>query len=216
MNRLQQNDCNLDPIDMWLNSLNLLRYLFWAWFLEFVLHFFYSSSFQYYVYLTETFDSWSLFGFAFGLTILFYLKYLVIYGVARAMAQLDGLNEVIAKPPECIAHMHRTSYLWRRFDQGLYSFLARQVQIDSTFVTFSECSFTCKNRYFYKPLTGSGHSEPWRRIAAGLISFFIVAIWHGYYDAIIVWVVLNILLFASEIMVSMYLPRWLRHPKVLN
>src|SRR5690625_1429659 len=99
------------------NSLQLCRYLFWAWILENSLHFIYSSSFQYYLYITEDFDAWSLCGYGFALTIVFYVKYLVIYGVTGSMARLDGLEGVIAPPPECIAHMHRTSYLWRKFDQ---------------------------------------------------------------------------------------------------
>lgn len=157
---------------------NLIRYLFWAQFLEVATHFIYSSSLQYYTFVTETFDAWSLCGFGFALTIMFYLKYVVIYGITRAVAEIDGFENVIAQPPECIAHMHKTSYLWRKFDQGLYFFLMK---------------------YFYKPLTGAHHTDPLRKIFAGFVCFTVIGIWHGYYDAVITWVSINIILSYSEI-----------------
>ena len=134
------------------------------------------------MFLIENFDAWSLCGFAFALTIVFYLKYLIIYGISMSIAEIDGLIDVIAQPPECIAHMHQTSYLWRKFDQGLYSFLVK---------------------YFYKPLTGTDHTNPLRKIFAGFVCFTIVAIWHGYYDSVIVWVTINVILSYSEILGSL-------------
>lgn len=81
----------------------------------------------YYLYLTENFDVWSLCGFGYSLMILFFLKYFIVYGITRQLAIIDGLTNVIAKPPECIAHISKTSYLWRKFDKGLYLFLIKFV-----------------------------------------------------------------------------------------
>lgn len=101
--------------------------LFWALVLEEILHrLLFSSSYQYYIYLLQRFDSWSLAGFGFSLTILFYVKYLIIYGMPQVLSELDGFDgNMIKNPPECIAHIHKTSYLWRTFDRGLYSFLVK-------------------------------------------------------------------------------------------
>ena len=111
----------------------LLRTFFWALVFDLLLkRLLYSSAFlNYPQYLSsrssDTISAWALAGFGFSLMLLFFLKYRVLYGVSKAVAEeVDGLNgEVFAQPPQCIAHMATTAYLWRHFDQGLYAFLFR-------------------------------------------------------------------------------------------
>lgn len=95
-------------------DLLLKRYLYSSAYLHYP-HYFTSRSFL---------SAWGVAGFGFSLMLLFFLKYRILYGVSQAVAEeVDGLEGVFAPPPQCIAHMSTTSYLWRHFDQGLYAFL---------------------------------------------------------------------------------------------
>lgn len=85
-----------------------------------------SSSFKFYPELMEEyFGPVALGGFVFALTIVFYVKYLIIYGIPKAMAEIDCLTNVLPNQPECTAQMSKASSLWKKFDQGLYFFLLR-------------------------------------------------------------------------------------------
>ncbi|UXI16755.1 uncharacterized protein NH340_JMT02698 [Sarcoptes scabiei] len=160
------------------NAINLIRFIFWALILEIILHFLYSSAFQFYLFLSESFDLWTLCGFGYSLMLLFYLKYFVIYGISRQLAILDGLEDVIAPPPQCIVHIHQTTFLWRTFDRGLYLFL---------------------QKYFYKILTRSQSKSIFKKFFAGLFCFTLIALWHGYDLSINIWIGMNIALFLLEI-----------------
>ena len=114
---------------------------------------------------------------------MFFVKYFILYGVSKSMAELDGLDGVFAPPPHCIAHMNQTSYLWRKFDQGLYAFLFK---------------------YFYSPLTGSHRSSAIRRMASSAVCFSIIAVWHEQMQSfsIIAWVLVNFVLLNLELLGS--------------
>ncbi|KAH9414056.1 protein-cysteine N-palmitoyltransferase Rasp [Dermatophagoides pteronyssinus] len=174
---------NTRPILTIIEIVQLIRYILWALILEIILHFIYSSSFQYYVYIVDTFDSWSLCGLGYSLMILFFLKYFIIYGISQQLAIIDGLDNVIASPPACIGHINQTSYLWQKFDRGLYSFLLK---------------------YFYKPLNGSPTSSVLRRMLSAIACFTIIAFWHGLHDSIIVWVMMNILLIYCDRIIAIF------------
>jgi len=98
-----------------------LRYLGWTLVFELFLHYLYPSSIQYYPFLCDKFDSWSLCGFGYSLSCLFHLKYFILYGTAGALAKMDGIN--LPLPPKCVTRMHLSSYLWRYFDRGLHLWL---------------------------------------------------------------------------------------------
>ncbi|KAH9403434.1 hypothetical protein TYRP_015324 [Tyrophagus putrescentiae] len=165
----------------------LLRTFFWALVFDLLLkRLLYSSAFlnypQYLNSSSNTISAWALAGFGFSLMLLFFLKYRVLYGVSKAVAEeVDGLNsnKVFAQPPQCIAHMATTAYLWRHFDQGLYAFLFR---------------------YFYAPLTGGKGAPLWRRALASSVCFAAIAAWHEQLTSpsIAVWVALNFVLLNVE------------------
>jgi len=100
---------------------NLLRYVFWGFVLEILLHFVYSSSMQYYPEVAENLDGWTLCGLGYALPVLFHIKYLAIYGIANSLAALDNVK--LPPPPECVSRIHSNTHLWRTFDRGLHLWL---------------------------------------------------------------------------------------------
>jgi len=132
-----QNQTKQGPV-LFHQILGIVRILIWAFVLEYFLKYYlYSSAFLNYPDLLDQIaiaDPWAAAGFGFSLMLLFFCKYFVLYGIVRAIARLDGLvvednenaiEDVMPPPPHCIAHMHQTSYLWLKFDQGLYRFLVK-------------------------------------------------------------------------------------------
>lgn len=67
---------------------------------------------------------------------LFYMKYLLIFGIPSWFALADGM-----KPPAgpiCISRISKYSQTWRSFDRGLYVFLKKQVLIQLPHFTDQE------------------------------------------------------------------------------
>uniref|UniRef100_A0A915D108 Uncharacterized protein n=1 Tax=Ditylenchus dipsaci TaxID=166011 RepID=A0A915D108_9BILA len=56
---------------------------------------------------------------------LFHVKYVLMFGVPRFFAILDGMSPPGA--PICPGRVSRFSQLWRYFDQGLHKFLKQQI-----------------------------------------------------------------------------------------
>lgn len=90
-------------------QLGLCMLYFFA--LEALLHYFYSSAMAYYPDIVDELDSASLLGLGICLTVLFFLKYRIIYGLGSAVAGLEGM--VLPPPPKCVSRIHLCSYLWR-------------------------------------------------------------------------------------------------------
>lgn len=55
----------------------------------------------------------------------FHIKYVIIFGVPRLFATIDGMRP--PGPPICISRVSKYSQMWRYFDHGLYEFLKNQV-----------------------------------------------------------------------------------------
>ena len=119
-----------------MNILLILRYFIWAIIFEHVLKYYlYSSALLNYPWKLSELDNWAVAGFGYSLMLMFFCKYFILYGMTNSIGQFDGLQGktlehssqvlVFAPPPQCIAHMNKTSYLWRNFDQGLYAFLMK-------------------------------------------------------------------------------------------
>lgn len=102
---------------------SLLRYVFWGFVLEVCLHFIYSSAFQYSPETASKFGTWTLAGLGYALPCVFHLKYLTIYGLAKALAEIDGI--LLPPPPKCVTRIHLCTHLWREFDRGLHLWLTK-------------------------------------------------------------------------------------------
>lgn len=57
---------------------------------------------------------------------LFYMKYLLIFGIPSWFALADGMRP--PQGPICISRISKYSRMWRTFDSGLYQFLKNQVR----------------------------------------------------------------------------------------
>lgn len=97
--------------------------LFWWLVLEVSLHFVYVHSLQQCLEVVGQLDRIALFGYGYLLGQYFHVKYVVVYGLGIALAELDGI-EALPKPI-CVARVHKYSDMWKHFDRGLYEFLHR-------------------------------------------------------------------------------------------
>ncbi|CRK98783.1 CLUMA_CG012089, isoform A [Clunio marinus] len=146
--------------------LNLLRFSFWFFLTELALHFFYVNSIVMNLDL-KFLDSLSLFGVGYLMGQFFNNKYIIHYGVSITFGRLDGID--MPKPPKCICRVHKYSDMWKWFDSGLYEFLLKYIYIS-----------LCEKK-----------SPMWRKIFAGFTTFLFIYIWHGFFDYILVWSLLN-------------------------
>lgn len=146
--------------------------------LEFLLHYFYSSALAYYPDLVTEMDDPSLLGLGICLTVLFFLKYRILYGLGSAVAGLEGMS--LPPPPKCVSRIHLCSYLWRHFDRGLYLWI---------------------QRYIYRPIVANGWT-PRRRMMGAAASFAFVCSWHGMDSAVVVWCTLNFVGISTELLME--------------
>lgn len=147
--------------------------------LEALLHYFYSSAMAYYPDIVGELDSASLLGLGICLTVLFFLKYRIIYGLGSAVAGLEGM--VLPPPPKCVSRIHLCSYLWRHFDRGLYLWI---------------------QKYIYKPIVSCGWTLK-RRMMGAAASFAFVCSWHGLDKAVVVWCTLNFFGILTELLMEL-------------
>ncbi|XP_064484085.1 protein-cysteine N-palmitoyltransferase HHAT-like isoform X1 [Ornithodoros turicata] len=130
-------------------------------------HWFYSSAMSVYPNVVQYLDAWSKAGLAFGLVMMFYLKYRVLYGIPVTIASMEDIR--LPTYPKCVGRIHLCSYVWRHFDRGLHLWLVR---------------------YVYVPLIG-GHRTAGRRALAAAACFSLVWLWHDLNWALFVWCSLN-------------------------
>ncbi|KAG7199248.1 hypothetical protein KM043_018115 [Ampulex compressa] len=141
--------------------LNMIRYIFWLYFAEFVLHYIYFNALQYH---PEILSPWALYGFGYCMGQFFLIKYVVIYGFNSNLCMIDGVKA--PAQPKCIARVHLYSDMWKSFDRGLYMFLVR---------------------YIYIPTRTLGL----HKLFASFVCFTFVFIWHGMQTSIFIWASLN-------------------------
>lgn len=156
--------------------------------LEVLLHYFYSSALAYYPDLVAEMDDPSLLGLGICLTVLFFLKYRILYGLGSAVAGLEGM--ALPPPPKCVSRIHLCSYLWRHFDRGLYLWI---------------------QRYIYRPIVARGWT-PQHRMVGAAASFAFVCSWHGMDRAVVVWCTLNFVGISTELLMEVIrnTDRWKR------
>ncbi|EZA56379.1 Protein-cysteine N-palmitoyltransferase Rasp [Ooceraea biroi] len=145
---------------------NLIRYTFWLYFTEFLLHFIYVNAIQYHPQVVQNLNPWALYGLGYCMGQFFLNKYVVIYGTCTSLCNLD---DVKAPPqPKCIARIHLYSDMWKHFDRGLYNFLIRYIYIPA------QRSDGCCGKLF-----------------ASFLCFAFIFIWHGIQINIFIWALLN-------------------------
>ncbi|KAG5346490.1 HHAT palmitoyltransferase, partial [Acromyrmex charruanus] len=146
--------------------LNLVRYMFWCFFTELLLHFIYVNAIQYHLQVLQNLNSWELFGLGYCMGQFFFNKYVVIYGTCSNLCYLDDIKA--PSQPKCIARIHLYSDMWKHFDKGLYKFLIR---------------------YIYVPIRKSNRC--FGKLFASFLCFTFVFMWHGIQMNIFIWALLN-------------------------
>nr|SVE72954.1 EOG090X06SF [Ceriodaphnia reticulata] len=145
----------------------IARYLFWWFFHQLALHYFYHSALQYHPEIVQRLKIWPAAGLGYTLGQFFMTKYLVLYGLPSALAKLDRVDS--PPPPKCVGRIHLYSQMWRDFDRGLYNFMLN---------------------YIYIPCKGSSNAV-WSKLAGTALCFSFVCIWHGASAAVVIWCVSN-------------------------
>ncbi|KAK2705707.1 protein-cysteine N-palmitoyltransferase Rasp-like [Artemia franciscana] len=153
----------------WWNILQISRYVFWYIVSEAVLHYFYFNAIQQEAFLVGKLGRWELAGLGYAMGQFFQMKYVFFYGLCGEIARIDGVNA--PPPPICIGRVHLYSHMWRYFDRGLHSILVK---------------------YIYVPIVKLNPSN-FMKIAGSVLSFGYVFLWHGPYDFVLVWSILNCL-----------------------
>ncbi|XP_070521933.1 protein-cysteine N-palmitoyltransferase Rasp isoform X2 [Cardiocondyla obscurior] len=147
-------------------TLQLVRYMFWLYLTELILHFIYINAMQYHLQVVQNLNSWALYGLGYCMGQFFFNKYFVIYGTCSNLCYLDNIKA--PSQPKCIARVHLYSDMWKYFDRGLYKFLIR---------------------YIYVPIqTSKGYIG---KLFASFLCFTFIFIWHGIQINIFIWTLLN-------------------------
>lgn len=149
---------------------------------EWLLHWLYSSAITTDYELISNYNAWQLSGFIVSLCLLFYMKYTCIYGTFKVLATFDGVASIAPPLPQCVAAMHLSSQLWRRFDVGIYIWL---------------------RKYIYDPIVQQPKNSTFHRFLATFVSFICVALWHlPLTPTLIMWLTLNL--------ISAFIEMWAR------
>lgn len=146
--------------------LNLLRYAFWFLFTEFSLHFLYIHSIVMNLDL-KLLNPLTFYGVGYLMGQFFNNKYIIHYGVPITFGQFDGIP--MPKTPICICRVHKYSDMWKWFDHGLYEFLFKYIYTN-----------VCTRK-----------SSAIVKIFAGFLTFLFIYVWHGFFDYILIWSILN-------------------------
>ncbi|XP_015431321.1 PREDICTED: protein-cysteine N-palmitoyltransferase HHAT [Dufourea novaeangliae] len=145
-------------------ALNLIRYMFWVLFTNFVLHFLYFNALHYHPKVFEVLNPWALYGLGYCMGQFFLIKYVVVYGLNHTLCAIDNIQA--PSQPKCVARIYLYSDMWKYFDKGLYKFLVR---------------------YIYIPLLKSNFNK----VLASFLCFTFVFVWHGMQINIFIWAFLN-------------------------
>lgn len=156
----------------------LARYLFWALFIEVVLHFLYFPSFHSRSSLLRHLPVWAMGGLALCHLLFFQMKYVVMYGLPRVHAMFDHVNAPL--PPVCVLGMYLFQDFWRYFDRGLHSLLVKCI---------------------YIPMGGSRRGILWQMMAS-MTCFAFVCYWHGTDTHLVYWAIFNCVGLQAEAIVG--------------
>ncbi|XP_072546101.1 protein-cysteine N-palmitoyltransferase HHAT [Salminus brasiliensis] len=144
-----------------------LRVCLWWCLAELMIHLMYMHAIQNNETYLNILSPWALGGLALAVVQFFYVKYLVLFGVASLLVTVDGLE---APPlPRCVSIMYSFRGMWRHFDVGLYRWLIR---------------------YLYVPLGGSQRGL-FQKLIFTALAFSFVCFWHGCHDYLQWWALLN-------------------------
>nr|XP_039266298.1 protein-cysteine N-palmitoyltransferase HHAT-like [Styela clava] len=133
----------------------LLRFAFWNFFTDIGLHFIYTSSLAADVRVVQKMSIFNLCGLSMAQVWLFYMKYLIWYGMPSHFATSD--NMIVPGQPQCVYSKHRMTDFWKLIDRGLHKWLVR---------------------YVYIPCGGS-KAGVLRSIFSLMVTFTFVTYWHG-------------------------------------
>ncbi|TMW49199.1 hypothetical protein DOY81_005714 [Sarcophaga bullata] len=157
----------------------LIRVLFWWCVLEIAVHFVYVHYMSTDIAAVEILDTkFGLYAVGYFMGQFFFMFYVISYGLGITFAQYDGLRP--PRKPRCIGLVHYYSDMWKHFDEGLYEFLFTHIYAEM-------CT---KN------------SSPLRKILATAATFSFVFLWHGYYDYVFIWSILNFCCLIAEKLVK--------------
>lgn len=146
--------------------INLIRFAFWFLLTELALHYFYIHSIVLNLDL-RLLNPLAFFGLGYLMGQFFNNKYIIHYGVPITFGQFDGIP--MPKTPRCICRVHKYSEMWKWFDHGLYEFLFKYIYAS-----------ICHRR-----------SSLSLKMFAGFITFVFIYIWHGFFDYILIWSIMN-------------------------
>ncbi|KAM3930092.1 protein-cysteine N-palmitoyltransferase HHAT isoform 2-T2 [Leptodactylus fuscus] len=146
---------------------DVLRLVVWWFLAELMIHTMYMHAMYSSYDLLNEVSYWTLGGLALAQVLFFYVKYLVLYGFAALIVQLDGLSAPAL--PRCVSTMYSFAGIWRCFDVGLHRFLVR---------------------YVYIPMGGS-HSGIGGLLLSTASTFIFVSYWHGGHEYLWYWAALN-------------------------
>lgn len=91
--------------------LHLLRFIFWAYFIEFMLHFMYFNALQNSVEALQRVPLFTLAGLGYCHGQFFMMKYFVMFGYPGTVAKFDNLDP--PAPPKCITYIYLYSDMWK-------------------------------------------------------------------------------------------------------
>lgn len=117
-------------------------------------------------------------GFGATLNVMFFIKYLVQYGVPSAFARIEGID--LPPPPKCVARSHLCSHFWRYFDHGFHLWI---------------------KKYLYLPMVEPEREVIWRLMGTAL-AFSFTWLWHDMTVALGFWAALSFLGVALEVGMS--------------
>jgi protein-cysteine N-palmitoyltransferase HHAT len=146
--------------------LNLVRFSFWFFVTELAMHFFYFNSIVINLDL-KLLNPLTFFGVGYCLGQFFNNKYIIHYGVPITFGHFDSIE--MPRTPRCICRVHKYADMWKWFDQGLYEFLFKYIY-----------TRICHRR-----------SSLMTKIFSGFVTFLFIYIWHGFFDYILIWSILN-------------------------
>uniref|UniRef100_A0A1I8IYX5 Acyl_transf_3 domain-containing protein n=1 Tax=Macrostomum lignano TaxID=282301 RepID=A0A1I8IYX5_9PLAT len=159
----------------------LLRLCFWLAFTVFVLHCFHAGAYLETLGIRQIRHRGPIDPAHLGFALytrgqLFHLEYLQYYGWPALFASLEGVQ--LPHWPACICGVVSYREMWRLFDRGLFAIVRDHV---------------------YIPLGGSRLSLG-RQLLATAASFGFICVYHGNYDSVQVWILLNLGLVCAELL----------------
>ncbi|CAL1526191.1 unnamed protein product [Lymnaea stagnalis] len=148
---------------------NLLKILFWALLLDFLLHFFYFSSLGSHPSVVKQLSLAAVCAMGYMQGQIFMVKYFCSYGLTGQLSRFDGVTP--HPNPRCISWVYSYTDMWKYFDCGLYKFI---------------------KTYIFIPFGGS-QAGWFNHFRASAVAFFFIFYWHGARINLFIWAAGNFL-----------------------